>query len=211
MPRCKQQNKHNSMNTISRALAAAALLFCFQAAHAQQAPLQSTPANAGQLALCVACHGANGNSQIPTTPSLAGQPKVFIENQLVLIREGIRDVPQMKGLLDKFKDEDFVALGQYFSEQKLVKTATDAVNQASYLRGQETSKKMLCGTCHLPNYSGQNQIPRLAGQHEAFLKLSLKQFRDNPGTGRDSNMTAAAFGLKDGDIDDLSHFLANFK
>ena len=88
---------------------------------------------------------------------------------------------------------------------------TEPVNQASYLRGQETSKKMLCGTCHLPNYSGQSQIPRLAGQHEAFLKLSLKQFRDNPGPGRDSNMTAAAYGLKDTDIDDLSHFLANFK
>jgi cytochrome c553 len=199
------------MNQISRALAAAALLFCFQGVNAQQAPIQSAAANAGQLALCVACHGANGNSQIPTTPSLAGQPKVFIENQLVLIREGIRDIPQMKGLLDKFKDEDFVALGQYFSEQKPVKTATEAVNQASYLRAQETSKKMLCGTCHLPNYSGQSQIPRLAGQHEAFLKLSLKQFRDNPGPGRDSNMTAAAYGLKDADIDDLSHFLANFK
>ena len=199
------------MTQISRALAAAALLFCFQGVNAQQAPVQSIVANAGQLALCMACHGANGNSQIPTTPSLAGQPKVFIENQLVLIREGIRDVPQMKGMLDKFKDEDFVALGQYFSEQKPIKTATEAVNQASYLRGQETSKKMLCGTCHLPNYGGQNQIPRLAGQHEAFLKQSLKQFRDNPGQGRDSNMTAAAYGLKDVDIDDLSHFLANFR
>lgn len=199
------------MYHISRALAAAALLFCFHGVNAQQAPIQSAAANAGQLALCVACHGANGNSQISTTPSLAGQPKVFIENQLVLIREGIREIPQMKGLLDKFKDEDFVALGQYFSEQKPVKTATDAVNQASYLRGQEISKKMLCGTCHLPNYAGQSQIPRLAGQHEAFLKLSLKQFRDSPGPGRDSNMTAAAYGLKDSDIDDLSHFLTNFK
>ena len=199
------------MNQISRALAAVALLFCFQGADAQQAQAQTATANAGQLALCVACHGANGNSSIPTTPSLAGQPKVFIENQLVLIREGIRDVAQMKGMLDQFKDEDLVALGQYFSEQKPVKTVTEPVNQSSYLRGQELSKKMLCGTCHLANYSGQNQIPRLAGQHEAFLKLSLKQFRDNPVPGRDSNMTAAAFGIKDAEIDDLAHFMANFK
>jgi cytochrome c553 len=193
--------------TISRALAAVALLFYGCTASAQQA----MQANPSQLALCMACHGANGNSVIPTTPSLAGQPKVFIENQLVLIREGIREIPQMKGLLDKYKDEDFVALAQYFSEQKPVKATTEAVNQASYLRGQELSKKMLCGTCHLQNFSGQNQIPRLAGQHEAFLKLSLKQFRDNPGPGRDSNMTAAAYGLKDADIDDLSHFMTHFK
>ena len=50
-------------------------------------------------AACTACHGPDGNSQIPAIPSLAGQPRVFIENQLVLIREGLRDVPAMKGML----------------------------------------------------------------------------------------------------------------
>jgi cytochrome c553 len=195
----------------SRALAAVALLFCMGITTAPTQAQTSVQPNAGQLALCAACHGAQGNSQIPSIPSLAGQPKTFIENQLVLIREGIREVPQMKGLLDKITDEEFITLANYFAAQTPVKAATSAVNNATYLRGQETAKKMLCGTCHLPNYAGQNQIPRLAGQHEEFLVLSIKQFRDGNSTGRDTNMSASVQGVKDGDVADLAHYLAHFK
>jgi cytochrome c553 len=195
----------------SRALAAVALLFCMGIATAQTPAQPSVQPKPGQLALCAACHGAQGNSQIPSIPSLAGQPKTFIENQLVLIREGIRDVPQMKGLLDKITDEEFVTLANYFAAQTPAKATTSAVNNATYLRGQETAKKMLCGTCHLPNYVGQNQIPRLAGQHEEFLVLSIKQFRDGNSTGRDTNMSASVQGVKDGDVADLAHYLAHFK
>jgi cytochrome c553 len=195
----------------SRALAAVALLFCMGTAPAQTATQPGTQPSAGQLALCVACHGAQGNSQIPSIPSLAGQPKTFIENQLVLIREGIREVPQMKGLLDKTTDEEFISLANYFAAQTPVKATTGAVNNVTYLRGQETAKKMLCGTCHLPNYAGQNQIPRLAGQHEEFLVQSIKQFRDGNSTGRDTNMSASVLGVKDSDIADLAHYLAHFK
>ncbi len=189
-----------------------ALLFCMGTTTAQTpAQTATTQPSSGQLALCAACHGPQGNSQIPSIPSLAGQPKTFIENQLVLIREGIREVPQMKGMLDKITDEEFITLANYFATQKPVKTTTSAVNNATYQRGQETAKKMLCGTCHLPNYIGQNQIPRLAGQHEEFLVLSIKQFRDGNSTGRDTNMTAAVVGVKDADVADLAHYLAHFK
>ena len=79
-------HKTSNFSYPSRALAAVALLFFLVPAQAQQPP---------QLALCIACHGPQGNSQIPLTPSLAGQPKLFLENQLVLIREGLRDIAQM--------------------------------------------------------------------------------------------------------------------
>ena len=59
---------------------------------------------APRLAQCAACHGADGNSQIKDFPSLAGQPRVFLENQLVMIREGMRDIPAMKGSLDGVSD-----------------------------------------------------------------------------------------------------------
>lgn len=167
-------------------------------------------ANAAQLALCMACHGPQGNSQIPLTPSLAGQPKVFIENQLVLIREGLRDIPQMKGLLDGVKDPDIVALASYFSAQTPAKVSGSA-NSATYQRGLATSQRMLCGTCHLPDYSGREQIPRLAGQQEAFLLYAMKQFRDHPGLGRDTIMAASLYGLQDADLADMAHFLSYFK
>ena len=185
---------------MGRALAGA-LLFSLGCASAQVAP--------PQLAACAACHGPQGNSQVPQIPSLAGQPRLFIENQLVLIREGLRDIPPMKGLLDGVKDADISAMAEYFSSQKPLKPAA-ASDAAAYQRGQALSARMLCASCHLPDYSGRQQIPRLAGQHEAFLLESMKQFRDHPGPGRDTIMAASLFGLKDNELADLAHFLAHF-
>lgn len=185
-----------------RALAAAALLLFIASAPAQQPPPQA--------AACAACHGPGGNSQQPLIPSLAGQPKLFIENQLVLVREGLRDIPAMKGLLDGLTDAELIALAQYFSAQKPLRTATGPRDAAAYGRGQALSAKMHCGSCHLPDYSGREQIPRLAGQHEAFLMESMKQLRDRPGPGRDTIMAASLYGLKDAELADLAHFLAHF-
>ena len=69
--------------------------------------------------LCAACHGAQGVSSIPAIPSLAGQPKVFIENQLVMIREGLREVPAMTGMLDKLSDADLTSLATWYAGLKL--------------------------------------------------------------------------------------------
>lgn len=191
------------ISTTSRALAAAALLFFLAPTQAQQPQ---------KLELCVACHGPQGNSPNPLIPSLAGQPKVFLENQLVIIREGLRDIPQMKGLLDDLKDADLIVLASYFSAQAPVRPApTSALNAETYQRGKDIARGMLCGTCHLPDYSGRQQIPRLAGQHETFLLFAMKQFRDHAGPGRDTIMSASLYGLKDADLADLAHFLAHFK
>jgi cytochrome c553 len=192
------------LNTVVRVAgpAAASLLLLLPLAAVAQPKLET-------LSACAACHGPNGNSQVPQFPSLAGQPSVFVENQLVLIREGMREVPAMKDVLTGMSDETIVALAKYFAEQKPV-PSKGTVRQESVRAGEELSKKMLCGTCHRPDYSGQNQVPRLAGQQEAFLVAVMKQFRDNPGPGRDTIMAATLRGLSDADVANLAHYFANF-
>lgn len=85
------------------------------------------------------------------------------------------------------------------------------VRQAVFQRGQAPAAKALCGTCHLPDYSGREQIPRLAGQPEASLLQAMKQFRDHAGSGRDTIMSAALLGLKDDELADLTHSLAHVR
>ncbi|HEX2546877.1 MAG TPA: c-type cytochrome [Ramlibacter sp.] len=178
------------------------------AASASALPQQAPPP---QVQLCMACHGPQGNSQIPTTPSLAGQPKLFIENQLVLIREGMRVVPEMKGMLDGMKDAEIVELAGWFALQKPVPAQPGAPEPAKFQRGQSLAAKALCGSCHLPDYSGRQQIPRLAGQHEIFLLQSMKQFRDRPEPGRDTIMAASLHGIKDDELADIAHYLAHLR
>lgn len=162
-----------------------------------------------RAAQCVACHGPAGVSQIPSIPSLAAQPKTFIENQLVLIREGLRDVPAMKGSLDGVPDAELVALATYFSAQAAPPAAKGRVDKASLERGRELAKVALCGTCHLPQHQGRDQVPRLASQQEQFLLDVMKEYRDKPGPGRDTVMAAALYGINDAQLKDLAHFFAH--
>lgn len=188
------------MKTFLHTLLAALLLTASVCATAQQPP---------RLELCASCHGPQGNSQIPQFPSLAGQPRIFMENQLVLIREGLRDIPPMKGVLDGLDDAALIELAKYYAAQTPA-PMPGAVDVARYQRGKDLAATSLCGSCHLPTYQGRDQIPRLAGQHEAFLREVMLEYRDKPGPGRDTVMTNALRGFSNAQLDDMAHFLAHF-
>jgi len=169
------------------------------AVHAQTSPQR--------LALCASCHGADGNATLNGIPSLAAQPALFLETQLVLIREGIRDIPSMTGMLDGFTDAEVTALATYYSLKPLAPVPKD-LDPVVFARGGELAQGMRCGICHLPTYLGRDQIPRLAGQREDYLLHSLLQFRNGEASGRDSNMTAAVYGVSDDDLKAMSYFLS---
>ena len=161
-----------------------------------------------RLQLCAACHGADGNSANPQIPSIAGQPKLFIENQLILFREELRKSEQMLPAVKGLKDAEIVKLAEHFA--KLPAKGMEAGNADAKLMklGSEKAKALRCGVCHLADYSGQNQIPRLAGQREAYLEAEMRAYRDNKRTGGDTIMAAALYGVSDADVKALAHFLA---
>ena len=172
------------------------------------APLFSAAQPAPALVtLCSACHGPNGNSQLKDIPSLAGQPKIFIENQLVLIREGMRDIVQMKGMLDKVPDSELTALAVYYASLPVAKP-TAKRQAALFSRGETLSQEMRCGICHLPTYVGREQMPRLAGQREDYLLYTMRAMKANQAVGRDSIMIASLYGISDEDLQAISHYLS---
>ena len=158
-------------------------------------------------AVCAACHGATGQSHMQGVPSLAAQPKLFLENQLVLMREGIRDVPSMKGLLDGLSDNELSSIAVYYADLPLPNPPAEQ-QTALFEYGQKLSKDMRCAICHLPTFLGREQIPRLAGQREDFLYSSLMQFKNNQAIGRDSNMTASVQGVADEDLRAIAYYLS---
>ena len=160
-----------------------------------------------KLLVCAACHGADGNAQLPGAPSLAGQPKIFIENQLVMIREGMRSIPMMQGMLDGVSDDEISAMAAHYAKLPVKKPPVDR-QAALYALGEKKSNDMRCGICHLPNYVGREQIPRLAGQREDYLLHSMRQFKSNQAVGRDTIMAASLYGVGDDDLKAIAHFLS---
>lgn len=165
---------------------------------------------AERLAACSACHGADGNSAIPGIPSLAAQPKVFLEHYLVLTREGIRGSEVMQALLKGITDREIVALAAHYSGLPL-RPQPGKLDAALFARGREVAEKNHCGSCHIPSYHGQEQMPRLAGQREEFLHDSMVAYRQNRRPGGDTIMAASLHGIADADLKALAHFLAHSK
>ena len=161
-----------------------------------------------RIQLCAACHGQDGNSTNPQVPSIAGQPKLFLENQLILFREELRRSEQMLPVVKGLKDAEIIKLAEHFSKLPAKSMETGAPDKQLLVRGDVASKKLRCGTCHLSDYSGQNQIPRLAGQREAYLEAEMLAYRDGKRTGGDTIMTAALYGVSDADIRALAHYLS---
>jgi cytochrome c553 len=161
-----------------------------------------------RLPLCAACHGDDGNSTNPQVPSIAGQPKLFIENQLILFREELRRSDQMAAVVKGLKDAEVVKLAEHFSKLPAKGMETGPVNAAFMKSGYERAKALRCGICHLADFSGQNQIPRLAGQRESYLEAEMRAYRDGKRSGGDTIMAATLYGVADADIRALAHFLS---
>lgn len=162
-----------------------------------------------RLEQCTACHGQDGNAVLPQTPSLAGQPALFIENQLVMIREGLRPIPQMNALLDGISDEEISALAAYYAKRAARATPQGARDEGRAARGKERADALHCGSCHLPDYRGRDQVPRLAGQREDYLLHSMRQFQAGTAVGRDTIMAATLHGVSADDLEALAHYLGH--
>jgi cytochrome c553 len=159
---------------------------------------------------CAACHGANGNSASPLMPSLAGQPPLYTVAQLIEFRAGQRDAPQMTAIAASLSDAEIENLAAYFAAQPLASSRSEP-DSAKFGAGKKLAQTHHCGSCHLPNYAGQNHIARLAGQREDYLLKAMQDYRDGRRAGFDGTMTGVLRGLSDADLSALAHYLAHLR
>ena len=68
--------------------------------------------------LCVACHGADGNSATGDFPILAGQNADYLQAALKQYKNGKRKNQIMAGFAGGLSDQDMADLAAYFSAQK---------------------------------------------------------------------------------------------
>jgi cytochrome c553 len=160
---------------------------------------------------CEICHGKGGNSVTALTPSIAGQPATFLENQLIFFREGLRASPVMQGVAKGMKDRDIAELAKHFAASPVRLVSAGALDPKVAARARKLADARHCGQCHLPDFRGRAQMPRLAGQREDYLVDTMKSYRDGKRTGADTTMGEVLYGMSDADITALGHFLARRK
>lgn len=161
-----------------------------------------------KAAACALCHGSSEQPAQPATPVLAGQKHEFLVLQMFYLREGLRAVPAMAGMLNGFTDRDLEDVAAFYAQQKPPAPERSA-NPKLHARGQALARSMGCGSCHMDDYRGQKHVPAITRQREDYLVAAMKSYRDNKRTGTDTSMNAALYQVADADIEALAHYLAH--
>jgi len=160
-----------------------------------------------KAATCMACHGPNGNSSMPNTPSLAGQNARYIYLQLRDFQEGRRHNDMMTPMTAGLTRDDMREIADFFSKQKLTSKNFKA-DPDKAKKGFAKADETLCAMCHLGEFKGQNEIPKVAGQNYDYVIKTLKDFKAKNRTNDAGNMTSVASTLSEEDIENLGHYIA---
>lgn len=86
----------------------------------------------------------------------------------------------------------------------------DKPDAARFQRGGAIVAKQQCVSCHGADFSGNNNVPRVANQREDYLLKALRDYKSGRRVGYgNSVMPETVSGLDDKDLSDLAHFLAH--
>jgi cytochrome c553 len=67
---------------------------------------------------CAGCHGANGISNNPMWPNLAGQKQAYLASALQMYRDGRRKNAMMSAMAKNLTDADIANLAAYYANLK---------------------------------------------------------------------------------------------
>jgi cytochrome c553 len=157
--------------------------------YASLAPVEDTSGTTGQESLaspyqqgeaaaqaCAACHGADGNSQMSGTPSLAGQQPLYFVAAVRAYLSGLRDILEMEHSLRGLSKIEVENMALYYASQTPAMREPPAVGDAA--AGEPLSAQ--CGGCHgAHGVSHDAATPSLAGQDAQYLVIATKSYRDH--------------------------------
>lgn len=142
------------------------------------------------------------------SPSLAGQPNIFTQYQLVFMRDGGRKPGVMAAVVKNLTDDHIRELGAWYESlppPPPLKTPS-TVDEAKVMA---LIKPRHCDNCHKEDFSGQGETARLAGQRPDYFIKAMHDFRAGERRGRGLGaMMEVSVTLKDEDIRMIADYLA---
>ena len=162
-----------------------------------------------KLASCLACHGAEGQSEIDQVPSLGAQPAPYSVIQLFMFREKMRVVEPMNDMAKELSDDDLQATAAALAALPAPKPPPDPGNPARLERARTLAEQNHCNICHRADFSGQQNVPRLADQREDYLLKTLREYKSAARRGYDPIMVEVLQPIDDEQLVELAYYLAH--
>ncbi|MDY6992837.1 MAG: c-type cytochrome [Pseudomonadota bacterium] len=127
------------------------------------------------VAPCAACHGPEGSSVGPATPTISGFSTDSFLEAMEMFKSGDRPSTIMERLAKGYSKQDFEVMAKYFAQQEFVRyeQQTDA---AKAKKGAELHDEY-CEKCHEENgFVDEDGSAVLAGQWLPYLQFSLEDY-----------------------------------
>jgi thiosulfate dehydrogenase len=199
-------------------LVMATLPVILSAAPSVHTPKAAAKPAAADTAVCVACHGANGEgSAAAHVPRIAGQSAEYLQKQLEDYASGARDNAIMANFAKALSEDQRRDLAQRYAAMSAPFLPEAAASQKQLARGHqlayqgdESLRVQACNACHGPDGAGVlHAAPYLAGQSSEYIGTALKAFQ----TGSRKNdagelMRSVASRLAEADISAAAAYFA---
>jgi cytochrome c553 len=164
-----------------------------------------------RTAACFACHGEKGQSETENTPSLGGQQAPYALIQLFMFREKLRTFEPMNDMAKGFTDDDLQKFSDLISKLPKPKPPDDTPDSGRMQRGQALVQQHRCNNCHNADFSGKENVPRIANQREDYLNKTLVEYKDNSRHGYDATMADVMQVVTKEQIADLAYYIARVR
>jgi cytochrome c553 len=132
--------------------------------------------------------------------------------QLFLFREGRRGNPIMIEQAKSLSDADLRSLASFIEKLPAPAVPKDELDKGRYQRGAALIQGRHCTNCHGAEFSGNNNVPRVANQREDYTLKALRDYRSGARVGYgNAVLPETVAGLADAELSDLAYFLAHWK
>ena len=164
-----------------------------------------------KMAPCLACHGAEGQSQADNVPSLGAQPAPWTLIQLFVFRERLFVAEPMNEAAKGLSDDDLRALSDAIAALPAPKPPADTGDPARLERARTLTEQNHCNVCHRPDFAGRENVPRLADQREDYLLKSLRDYKSGARRGYDPIMVETLQQVPEAQLADLAYYLSRLR
>ncbi|MCW9035615.1 MAG: cytochrome c4 [Rhodospirillales bacterium] len=123
---------------------------------------------------CAGCHGVNGVSVGPATPSIAGLTEAYFLDSMATYKSGKRKGTIMSRIAKGYTDEETKAMAKLFASMKFGRT-TQMSDAGLAAKGKELHAEF-CDSCHEQDGRKADGIGVLGGQIAAYLDYTIADF-----------------------------------
>ena len=184
-------------------------------------------AGQSKILTCTACHGNDGKGHLPIYPNIGGQGEGYLYKQILEIKTGVRNVPEMQPFTLFLSEQDMRDMAAYYANQpKLITGAQPLTNEAFglvaedyltlgqrlYRNGNFDTGVPACSGCHSPSGFGNApaRYPMLSGQNRDYVVKTLTDFQNNLRTndGESRIMRGVVARMTKLEIEAVANFIA---